>query len=133
LDMQVGDILDLDAVGRGLDRLRELYRGRRFYRARVYEAVVLHGKGGATLNLPISSGPQYELHLHGNLRIPDDVLLGVAAYDGTETLDAPLEGRLARRIANYYRFKGFSEVKVAPRETRSPNGQRAVLAFDIEE
>src|SRR5439155_982818 len=44
-----------------------------------------------------------------------------------------LDRRRSRRIANYYRFKGFYEVHVEPRETRSPNGQRAVLAFDIDE
>ncbi|MHB8876663.1 MAG: POTRA domain-containing protein [Myxococcaceae bacterium] len=133
LGVTVGDVLDADRLDEGLERLRAELRAEAFYRARVFDPVVVPGEQGAMVAVPVSAGPRYQLHLHGNRSFSDEVLLAVAAYDGTETLDRAVMGRLARRLAGYYRYKGFADARVEPRETVSPNGQRAILAFDIEE
>lgn len=133
LGLSVGDILDANRLGEGLDRLRADLRAQAFYRARVFDPVVVPTEKGAIVAVPVSAGPRYQIHLHGNRSFSDEMLLGVAAYDGIETLDRALAGRLARRIVGFYRYKGFSDARVVARETASPNGQRAVLAFDVEE
>ncbi len=133
LGLEVGDVLDLDAAEVGLDRLRAVYRHERFFRAKVFEPVVHPGVGGAVLAFPVSAGPQYEVHLHGNHSFPDELLEAVIGYDGSETLDAAVVSRLERRLAVFYRFRGFHDVRVRSREVQSPNELKAVLAFDIDE
>ncbi|MFZ5468534.1 MAG: POTRA domain-containing protein [Myxococcota bacterium] len=133
LGLSTGEVLDREVLEAGLSRLRALYRQERFYRARVGEPVVQPGGGGAHLFVPVFAGPRYEVRFFGNRSFSDALLRGVLAYDASETMDRALVGRLARRLLAFYRFQGFHDVHVEPREARSRNGQHAVLRFLIEE
>lgn len=134
LGLTVGDVLDEAKLSRGLDRLKEVYREQRYYRARVGEPVYARGKDNtASVAIPVFAGPQYTFHFHGNRNVPDAVLRALLRYDGSETLDATLMGRLARRIENFYQYRGFYDVRVTPKETPSPTYNRAILSFDIDE
>ncbi len=133
LGLKVGDVLNLDKLDDGLEKLRALYRQRGHHRARVHEPQYRFEGERATVLLPIAAGPRYSIHFHGNRSFSDSMLNGVVAYDGSETLDRALTLRMSRRIAEFYRFKGYHDVKVRPEERLSPNGQEAVLAFVIEE
>jgi len=133
LGMEVGAVFDRAQLDVGLERLRAELRAQRYYRARVGDPIVTLEKGRATVALPVSAGPRYSFHFHGNHRFPSAILTRVLAYDGTEVLDPVLMGQLARRLSTFYRYRGFHDVRINPREVRRPDHQEAVLAFHIEE
>ncbi len=133
LGMAPGSVFDRMRLETGLERLRAALREGRYYRARVGTPAVTLEEGRATVALPLSSGPRYAFHFHGNHHFPYAVLEQVLAYDGTEALDLGMMEQLARRVATFYRYRGFHDVRVAPREARRPDHEEAVLAFDIEE
>ncbi len=133
LGMEVGAVFDRVRLDAGLERLRTALRAQGYYRARVGTPIVSLEAGRATVALPVSAGPRYAFHFHGNHRFPSAILSRVLSYDGTETLDSGLTAQLARRLATFYRYRGFHDVRITPREVRRPDHEEAVLAFDIEE
>lgn len=133
LELEVGMVFDRARLDAGLERLRTELRSQRYYRARVGTPIVSLEGGRATVALPVSAGPRYAFHFHGNHRFPSAILERVLSYDGTEALDSGVMGQLARRMATFYRYRGFHDVRITPREVRRPDHEEAVLAFDIEE
>ncbi|HYO60210.1 POTRA domain-containing protein [Archangium sp.] len=133
LGLRVGGVLDRGGLDAGLERLRTLLRERGYWRASVGQ-LQLQGEGeAATVVVPISAGPRFSIHFHGNHRFPATLLARMLTYDGSEPLDTPTVARLARRLESFYRYRGFHDVRVEPREVHRPDGEEAVLAFDIEE
>ncbi len=125
-----GDLLDLDALEKGADALRELLRRERYYRARVEPPVVL---GGGRVVLPVVAGPRYELVFSGNRSVADTALRAVLGWSGEETLDLGLEARLAQRLVRFYRFRGFHDARVTASEVLRPGTREAALGFEIDE
>jgi outer membrane protein insertion porin family len=130
LGVTTGQVLDVDVVQKGVESLRELLRRQRYYRARVEPPVVFEG---GRLVVPVRAGPRYDLVFVGNRRLTDAALLAVLSYEGDETLDAIVVGRLAYRLERFYRFRGFHDVRVTGSEIAGPGPSRAVLRFAIEE
>lgn len=133
LGLEVGAVFDRARLESGLERLREVLREERYFRARVGTPIITPEGGLATVALPISAGPRYAFHFHGNHRFPSTLLEQVLAYDGTEALDPGMMEQLARRVKTFYRYRSFHDVRVTLREVRRPDHEEAVLAFDIEE
>lgn len=133
LGLKAGAVFDRTELEAGLERLRASLRAQRFYRARVGSPVIAQEGHSATLALPVSAGPRFTFHFHGNHRVPSVLLETLLAYDGTEPLDGMVAERLARKLESFYRYRGFNDVRVSPREVRSPDAAEAVLAFDIQE
>ncbi|WP_224367063.1 outer membrane protein assembly factor [Hyalangium versicolor] len=133
LELSPGAIFDQARLDAGLERLRALLRSEHYYRARVGAPTVTLEAGRATVALPVSAGPRYSFHFHGNYHFPEEVLERVLSYDGAEPLDAGVMWNLARRVMNFYRYRGFSDVRVTPREVRKPDHAEAVIVFEIEE
>lgn len=129
MGVQTGQVLDLDGITRGVEALRTLLRRQRYFRARVEAPVVFEG---GQVVVPVRAGPRYELVFSGNRRLTDTSLEAVLGYDGDETLDAILAGRLAQRLERFYRFKGFYDARVTVSET-ADGPTRAALGFVIEE
>ncbi len=133
LGLEVGGVLDLEQINGKLEKLRELYRQQRFYRARIGEPVIYHPPKGAIVALPIFSGPRYDIRFRGNRSFRSLVIRAVLEYDGSETLDRSLIERMARKVATFYRYRGFHDAKVDARERIGPDQRRALLVFEIEE
>jgi len=133
LGLRVGGVLDRGGLESGLERLRTLLRSRGYWRAVVGQPKQKGEGDAATVVVPISAGPRFTFHFHGNHRFPDTVLARMLTYDGSEPLDSPTVARLARRLESFYRYRGFNDVHVETREVLRPDGEAAVLAFDIEE
>lgn len=131
--LSVGEVLDLEKVEAGLERLRELYRAEAYYRARVGEPQVLPAREGAVLLLPLSAGPKYQLLVQGHRTFPQDLLKGILGYQGGEPMERGVAARLARRLEAFYRFQGFHDAQVGARERQSPDGKEAVLVFQVDE
>ena len=130
LGVRPGELLDLVRLETGLEQVRALYRKERFFRARVDVPEV--GDDGRVV-VPVVSGPRYDLVFSGNRLVSDSSLKWVLAYDGEETLDLTLAERLAQRIARFYRFRGYHDVRVVPSEVLKPRSTHAALGFAIEE
>jgi len=133
LSLQTGSILDRDRLDSGIEKLKTVLRTERFYRAKLGQPVFLHRDESAIVALPVDAGPQYAIHFHGNRSFRDRVLFAILSYDGTESLDRALIARMARRLTNFYRYRGFYDVRIVPRDTWSPDQTSAVLSFNIEE
>ncbi len=133
LGLRVGGVLDSGGLESGLERLRTLLRERGYWRASVGVPTLEEEGEMATVLVPISAGPRFRFHFHGNHRFADALLARMLSYDGTEPLDAATVARLARQLESFYRYRGFNDVHVETREVHRPDGEQAVLAFDIEE
>nr|WP_228530901.1 MULTISPECIES: POTRA domain-containing protein [Myxococcaceae] len=133
LGLQVGGVLERAALADGVERLRTRLREQRFYRARVDEPQVKVEGTRASISVPVQAGPQVSFHFHGNHHFTDATLRDVLAYDASEPLDAVIIGRLSRRLAAFYRHRGYHSVRVEPREVPRPDGAELVLVFEVEE
>ncbi|HSP79887.1 MAG TPA: POTRA domain-containing protein, partial [Myxococcaceae bacterium] len=133
LGLKVGGVLDRGGLDAGLERMRELLRQRGYYRAQVGTPLLSEEGEEATVVVPISAGPRFTFRFHGNHRFESTLLERVLAYDGAEPLDGATVARLVRRLESFYRYRGFHDVHVETREVQRPDGERAVLAFDIRE
>jgi len=130
LALKPGDVLDLELVEKGLGRIRALLRRERYYRARVGNAVV---EDGGRLLLPVVAGPRFELVFSGNLHFADSTLAAVLDYSGDELLDGVMAGRLAQKLEQFYRFRGFHDVRVTTEEVLRPGTRDAALGFVLQE
>lgn len=128
--LRPGELLDLVRLETGLEAVRALYRRERYFRARVDLPEV--GDDGRVV-VPVVSGPRYDLVFSGNRLVSDSSLQVLLGYDGEETLDLALGERLALRLARFYRFRGYHDVKVTPSEVLKPRTTHAALGFAIEE
>ncbi|WP_164010003.1 POTRA domain-containing protein [Pyxidicoccus trucidator] len=133
LEMRPGEVFDRARLDSGLERLRTLLREAGHWRAQVGTPAVLVEGSAASVSVPLSAGPRYSVRFHGNHRFPATLLERVLAHDVAESLDEVVAGRLARRVEAFYRYRGFHDVRVRPREVVRPDGERAALAFDVEE
>jgi outer membrane protein insertion porin family len=133
LGLKLGDVLDLDVLNAGIERLRGAFRAARFYRAQVGQPVVEVGPKGARVSVFVLSGPQYAIQFHGNRSFSGKVLEDILHYDGSESLDPDLMVALAKKVATFYRYRGFYDVDVSAHETPSPTHQRALLVFEVQE
>jgi outer membrane protein insertion porin family len=133
LEMRPGEVFDRARLDEGLERLRTLLREAGHWRAQVGSPAVLVEGSSASVSVPLAAGPRYEVRFHGNHRFPAALLERVLAHDAAEALDEVVAGRLARRLEAFYRHRGFHDVRVRPREVVRPDGERAALAFDVEE
>ena len=130
LGVRPGDVIDLVKLEAGLTAVRALYRKERYYRARVDLPQV--GDDGRVV-VPVVSGPRYDVVFSGNKVVSDSGLKVLLAYDGEETLDLALGERLAQRLARFYRFRGYHDVRVVASEVLRPRSTEAALGFAIEE
>ena len=130
LGLKPGDVLDLAKLESGVEAMRALYRREKFFRARVDPPEV---SDDGRVIVPVVSGPTYDLVFSGNRQVSDRSLGWLLGYDAEETLDATLAERLAQRIARFYRFRGYHDVRVVPSEVQKPRSTHAALGFAIEE
>ncbi len=131
--LRIGSILDRDKLDAGIERLKSVLRTERFYRAKLGEPKILHRAEGAIVAIPVEAGPRYSIHFHGNRSFRDRVLFSLLNYDGSESLDRAVISRLSRRLASFYLYRGFYDVRTSARDTWSPDQTQAVLSFNIEE
>ena len=131
--LKVGDILDRTRLEPGAEAVRALYRETRHARARVGAPRVQMEQGNAVVVVPVEAGPAFTLRFSGNRRFPDSWLRSVLTLDPAESLDRSLLEREARRLETFYRYRGFPDVRVEPRESRSGDGTRAVVVFHVSE
>jgi len=131
--LQVGDILDRTRLDPGAEALRSLYRETGHARARVGAPRISLEEPGAVVTVPVEAGPAFTLRFQGNRRYPSAWLRSALAIDPAETLDRSVLEREARRLEAFYRYRGFREVRVEPREVVSPDGSRAVVVFHVAE
>lgn len=131
--LQIGAILDRDKLDAGIERLKTVLRNERFYRAKLGQPKILQRPEGAIVAIPVEAGPRYSIHFHGNRSFRDRVLFSLLNYDGTESLDRAVISRLSRRLASFYLYRGFYDVRTSARDTWSPDQTAAVLSFNIEE
>jgi outer membrane protein assembly factor BamA len=133
LGLQPGAVFDRVRLDAGLERLRTLLREAGYWRAQVGTPAVLVEGSAASVAVPLSAGPRYTPRFHGARSYPPELLERVLAHDAAEPLDEVVAGRLARRLESFYRYRGFHDVRVKAREAVRPDGEVAVLAFDVEE
>ena len=133
LGLRVGGVLDRGGLDAGLERLRALLRERGHWRALVGQPLLEEEGGAATVVVPVSAGPRFTPHFHGNHHFPGSLLSRVLVREGEEPLDEAALARMVRQLESFYRYRGFHDAHVEVREVERPDGEEAVLAFDIEE
>ncbi|MCI0569348.1 MAG: BamA/TamA family outer membrane protein [Myxococcaceae bacterium] len=133
LDLVPGTTLDRTRVETGLERLRELFRERRYYTARVESPEEKRVEEGIQLAIPVHAGPRFELRFEGNRSIPSTQLEAALGYDGEEPLDAALVQRFLRRLTAFYRYRGFHAAEVTASQELTHDGTRALLTFVVRE
>ena len=127
---KLGDVLDTARLEEGVDALRRLLRKEAFYRSRVDPPQL---EPGGRVVLCVTAGPRYQLLFRGNQHLTQASLKAVLAYDSDDLLDSGLAQRLAQRLARFYRFHGFHDVRVSPLERIGPAHREGAFIFAIEE
>ncbi|MFP2899931.1 POTRA domain-containing protein [Corallococcus sp. 4LFB] len=133
LGMKPGQVFDRAKLDGGLERLRALLREGQHWRAWVGTPTVVVEDSEASVAVPVAAGPAFHLRFTGNRRFPSSLLARVVAYDGEEAMDEAVAARLARRLEAFYRRRGFHDARVRPREFLRPDGDAAVLGFQVDE
>lgn len=133
LELRPGQVFDRARLTGSLDQLRTLMREEGYWRAQVGAPAVMVEGSFASVAVPLAAGPKYLLRFHGNRHFSSEVLQRVLAHDVSEPMDEVVAGRLARRVEAFYRYRGFLDVRVRPREVLRPDGEAAALVFDVEE
>jgi outer membrane protein insertion porin family len=131
--MRPGDVLDRTRFDGATDSLRSLYRDTHHSRARVGLPRVELGPAGALVTVPVEAGPAFKIRFEGNRRFPDAWLRSVLSIEPGESLDRAVIDGLGRKLETFYRYRGFPDVRVEPREVESPDGTRAVVVFHVSE
>ncbi len=131
--LPTGAILDRTVLEKGTDRLRDLYRETKHFRARVGSPTVEQAATGAVVNVPVDAGPELTFAVRGARRFPSRQLLAVVEYDPADTLDRATEVHLAGRLETFYRYRGFADVQVAPTEVPDPLGGPTEVVFAVDE
>lgn len=133
LGMKPGEVFDRARLDGGLERLRALLREGQHWRAWVGTPTVVVEDSEASVAVPLAAGPAFQLRFTGNHRFPDALLARVVAYDGEEAMDEAVAARLARRLEAFYRRRGFHDARVRASEAVRPDGDAAVLGFQVDE
>lgn len=128
--VSTGEVLQVQALNAGIDRLKALLKQERFWRARVDAPQI---RAGGVVVVAIDAGPRFELDFSGARPFPEALLRGVVAYDGSEALEAGLLGRLGRKLRDFLRYRGYRDARVEVVERKSPDGRRAALRFLVDE
>jgi outer membrane protein insertion porin family len=128
LGFQPQSRLDLNEASAGVDRIRELLRENRFYKARI--DTVDQPRPG-TLRVVMVAGPQYQMVFRGNRTLSTKSLRSLLAYAGDETLDEGVVRRLRLRIERFYQSRGFFNVRVHAVDVVA--GSAGQVVFSIEE
>jgi outer membrane protein insertion porin family len=133
LGMKPGEVFDRAKLDGGLERLRTLLREGRHWRAWVGAPTVVVEDSEASVAVPVSAGPAFRLRFSGNRSFPESLLTRVVSYDGEEAMDEAVAARLARRLESFYRRRGFNDARVRALEVLRPDGDAAVLGFQVDE
>ncbi|WP_244238030.1 POTRA domain-containing protein [Corallococcus terminator] len=133
LGMVPGEVFDRARLDLGLERLRVQLREGRHWRAWVGPPTIVVEDSEASVAVPLAAGPAFHLRFTGNRHFPATLLARVVAYDGEEALDESVAARLARRLEAFYRRRGFHDARVRALEMIRPDGDAAVLGFQVEE
>ncbi|NBD11556.1 POTRA domain-containing protein [Corallococcus silvisoli] len=133
LGMKPGEVFDRARLDGGLERLRALLREGQHWQAWVGTPTIVVEDSEASVAVPVAAGPAFHLRFTGNHRFPDAVLARVVAYDGEEAMDEAVAARLARRLEAFYRRRGFHDARVRASEAVRPDGDAAVLGFQVDE
>ncbi|WP_233595446.1 MULTISPECIES: POTRA domain-containing protein [Corallococcus] len=133
LGMTPGEVFDRARLDLGLERLRVLLREGRHWRAWVGPPIIVVEDSEASVAVPLAAGPAFHLRFTGNRHFPATLLARVVDYDGEEALDESVAARLGRRLEAFYRRRGFHDARVRALEMIRPDGDAAVLGFQVEE
>ncbi len=128
LGFQPNARLDLIEANAGVERIRELLKANRFYKARI--EIVDQPRSGA-LRVAMVAGPQYEMVFRGNRTLSTKSLRSLLAYTGDETLDEGVVRRLRLRVERFYQSRGFLNVRVHAADVVAASVGQVV--FSIEE
>lgn len=123
-------VADLEAIGVGLSRVREVLVAGRRWRAKVGTPRV---DRDGRLWLPIEAGPRFRLEFAGATAFADSALRSALGDVSQEPLDDAARERLAERLEGLYRFRGYTDVRVTAVERLTRDGREGVITFLVDE
>lgn len=119
-DLKPGSRLSLHRLDAGIEQLRQRYRQRSFFNAKVAFPKIDVADGRAVVGLQLDSGPRFFLQVRGHRAFSEKTLLAQTDYRGQKPLDAPTLRELAARIQAFYELAGFPYASVEARESLPP-------------
>lgn len=119
-DLTPGDRLSLSRLEQGLEELRERYRQRAFFNARVAAPRVNAADGRAVVVIELAAGPRFVLQVRGQRAFDGETLLARTGYRGQKPLDDATRRELAERIQAFYELAGFPHATVEARQSAPP-------------
>lgn len=141
LDIQPGDVLELNRVERAIARLKADYRKRGFFEVSIAPPVVQDTRqvvGGEPLSdlvITIDAGPRIKVQFRGNaalsIRELEEAATIMAETDVGAGTSAIAEVR--ERILARYERRGYWQAEVRPKIATSKGGGRKRIIFEIRE
>ncbi|MCL2315059.1 MAG: BamA/TamA family outer membrane protein [Proteobacteria bacterium] len=130
MDLREGAVFNLEQVAQGEQRLRDFFIREGYWQIQLVR--LKKEEGG--LCFSIIPGPKWALHFSGNQRLSTGVLEEIVHFGGgVLTLNRWELERIQRRLADFYRFRGYPEVRIRHAQFFSEDKSHARLTFFIEE
>ncbi|MCL2012451.1 MAG: BamA/TamA family outer membrane protein [Cystobacterineae bacterium] len=129
MDLREGKVFNLEQVAEDEQKLRDFFVKEGYWQVQLTRLE----KAEEVLCFSIVLGPKWRLVFRGNQQTSDR-LLGKLVHSGsTLTLNRWELERIQQKLADFYRFRGYPEVRIRHAQFFSADKSHASLAFFIEE
>lgn len=125
-DLTPGSVLSMNRLDQGIEELRERYRQRAFFNARVATPRVEVADNRAVVVIELAAGPRFVLQVRGHRAFDERTLLARTGYRGKKPLDEAARREFAQRIQAFYELAGYPHARVEARQSSPP--QRPAVA-----
>ncbi|MCL2625860.1 MAG: BamA/TamA family outer membrane protein [Cystobacterineae bacterium] len=129
INLKEGAVFNLEQVEQEEQKLRDFFIREGYWQIQLARLERAEGE----LCFSVVSGPKWTLTFRGNQRLSARVLEEIVHFGGALTLNRWELERIQRRLVDFYRFRGYPEVRIRHAPFFSEDKTDANLAFFIEE
>jgi len=129
INSKEGAVFNLEQAAEDEQRLRDFFVHEAYWQVQLERVEKTEGE----LCFSIVPGPKWSLRFLGNRRLSGKLLENIVRSESTLNLNRWELERIQRRLADFYRFRGYLEVRIRHAQLFSEDRRHANLTFFIEE
>jgi len=129
MDLKEGAVFNQEKAAEEEQKLREFFIQEGHWRVQLTRVE----KAEEELCFSIAAGPRWTLQFRGNQRLSERLLERILRSESTLTLNRWELERIQKRLTDFYRFRGYPEVRIRYEQFFSEDQAHAHLTFFIEE
>jgi outer membrane protein assembly factor BamA len=130
MDLKEGEVFNLELLVEDEQRLRDFFIHEGYWQVQLER---LQGAEEGELCFSVTLGPKWTLTFLGNRQLSGKLLETIVRSESTLNLNRWERERIQQRLEEFYRFRGYPEVRIRHAQLFSEDKSRASLAFFIDE